>query len=218
MSTADASKSAGATGIELRFDGDDFALSAAAAPHAAVLDALFQHKIGIVALLRPGRDGWSAEDWQAYFDERAGVAEFAGGLSRAEAEAHARVLRCGVVDPQLRSLALRPLCRMRRSRATPRSASALRTEADRLRLAAFELLASLARKPQRRCGRRPIGNPEERLMGKRSNFERREADFYPTPRAAVVPLIPYILGSGIRTFAEPCAGDGALGGAERRRR
>ena len=47
-------------------------------------------------------------------------------------------------------------------------------------------------------------------MGKRSNFERREADFYPTPRAAVVPLIPYLLGSGIRTFAEPCAGDGAL--------
>jgi hypothetical protein len=47
-------------------------------------------------------------------------------------------------------------------------------------------------------------------MGKRSNFERREADFYPTPRAAVEPLIPYLRGSGIRTFAEPCAGDGAL--------
>ena len=97
MSTADASKSAGATGIELRFDGDDFALSAAAAPHAAVLDALSQHKSGIVALLRPGRDGWSAEDWQAYFDERAGVAEFAGGLSRAEAEAHA-LDGCGEVE------------------------------------------------------------------------------------------------------------------------
>jgi hypothetical protein len=45
-------------------------------------------------------------------------------------------------------------------------------------------------------------------MGKRSNFGRREADFYPTPRAAVVPLIPYM--RGIRTFAEPCAGDGDL--------
>ena len=45
-------------------------------------------------------------------------------------------------------------------------------------------------------------------MGKRSAFERREADFYPTPRAAVVPLIPYL--RGIRSFAEPCAGDGAL--------
>ena len=47
-------------------------------------------------------------------------------------------------------------------------------------------------------------------MGKRSNFERREADFYPTPRAAVVPLIPYLRASGIRSFAEPCVGDGAL--------
>ena len=45
-------------------------------------------------------------------------------------------------------------------------------------------------------------------MGKRSNFERREADFYPTPRAAVVPLIPYL--RCIRSFAEPCAGNGAL--------
>ena len=31
-------------------------------------------------------------------------------------------------------------------------------------------------------------------MGKRSSFERREADFYPTPRAAVLPLIPYLRG------------------------
>jgi hypothetical protein len=45
-------------------------------------------------------------------------------------------------------------------------------------------------------------------MGKRSGFERREADFYPTPRAAVVPQIPHLRGT--RSFAEPCAGDGAL--------
>ena len=47
------------------------------------------------------------------------------------------------------------------------------------------------------------------VVGKRSSFERREADFYPTPRAAVLPLIPY-LRPGIKTFAEPCAGDGDL--------
>jgi hypothetical protein len=47
-------------------------------------------------------------------------------------------------------------------------------------------------------------------MGKRSNFKRREADFYPTPRAPVVPLIPYLRLQGIRSFAEPCAGNGAL--------
>ncbi|WP_246737536.1 hypothetical protein [Nordella sp. HKS 07] len=45
-------------------------------------------------------------------------------------------------------------------------------------------------------------------MGKRSNFERREADFYSTPRAAVFPLIPHL--RGIKCFAEPCCGDGTL--------
>ena len=45
-------------------------------------------------------------------------------------------------------------------------------------------------------------------MGKRSSFERREADFYPTPAAAVPPLIPHL--GRVRSFAEPCCGDGAL--------
>jgi hypothetical protein len=45
-------------------------------------------------------------------------------------------------------------------------------------------------------------------MSKRSSFERRESDFYPTPAKAVLPLFPYL--SGIRTFAEPCCGDGDL--------
>ena len=45
-------------------------------------------------------------------------------------------------------------------------------------------------------------------MGKRSTFERREGDFYPTPRSAVLPLIPWL--RGVCTFAEPCCGDGAL--------
>ena len=33
--------------------------------------------------------GGTDKDWQAYFDERAGIAEFDGGLSRVEAEAQA---------------------------------------------------------------------------------------------------------------------------------
>lgn len=45
-------------------------------------------------------------------------------------------------------------------------------------------------------------------MGKRSDFQRIERDFYPTPQAAVQPLIPHLPSSG--TFAEPCAGNGAL--------
>ena len=45
-------------------------------------------------------------------------------------------------------------------------------------------------------------------MGKRSSFERIPRDFYPTPAAAVPPLLPFL--RGVRTFAEPCCGDVAL--------
>jgi hypothetical protein len=54
-----------------------------------VLDLLARHKVGIITLLRPANDGWSGEDWLAFFDERAGIAEFDGGLSREQAEARA---------------------------------------------------------------------------------------------------------------------------------
>ena len=53
------------------------------------LPAIRQNKAAIIGLLQPGQDGWSAEDWRAFFNERAGIAEFDGGLSRAEAEARA---------------------------------------------------------------------------------------------------------------------------------
>jgi hypothetical protein len=45
-------------------------------------------------------------------------------------------------------------------------------------------------------------------MGKRSDFARVERDFYPTPREAVVPLLPHLPYGAMS--AEPCAGDGAL--------
>lgn len=45
-------------------------------------------------------------------------------------------------------------------------------------------------------------------MGKRSSFERLPRDFYATPIGAALPLVPFL--HGIRSFAEPCSGDGAL--------
>lgn len=45
-------------------------------------------------------------------------------------------------------------------------------------------------------------------MGKRSNFERIPRDFYPTPEAAVIPLLAHL--PPCSTFIEPCAGDGRL--------
>lgn len=47
-------------------------------------------------------------------------------------------------------------------------------------------------------------------MGKRSNFERNPRDYYVTPKSAVEPLIPILRGMGIKTFVEPCAGNGKL--------
>jgi len=45
-------------------------------------------------------------------------------------------------------------------------------------------------------------------MGKRSDFARVERDFYPTPYAGVVPLLPH-LKAGTK-FHEPCYGRGHL--------
>lgn len=45
-------------------------------------------------------------------------------------------------------------------------------------------------------------------MGKRSDFKRRASDKYLTPFKGVLPLVPYI--SHLKTFVEPCAGDGRL--------
>jgi hypothetical protein len=45
-------------------------------------------------------------------------------------------------------------------------------------------------------------------MGKRSDFVRKERDWYPTPMKAVEPLLPHLL-PGTK-FDEPCAGDGQL--------
>jgi hypothetical protein len=88
MSAAEVLKAARAANIQLGIDADDLVLEASAPPPPDVIDLLSRHKAGIVALLRPAEDGWSAEDWQVFFDERAGIVEFDGGFPRAEAEVY----------------------------------------------------------------------------------------------------------------------------------
>lgn len=46
-------------------------------------------------------------------------------------------------------------------------------------------------------------------MGKRSSFERKPRDYYPTPVEAIMPLIPHLPLSDTG-YWEPCAGDGAM--------
>src|SRR5262245_50987245 len=45
-------------------------------------------------------------------------------------------------------------------------------------------------------------------VGRRSSFQRRDRDLYPTPVDAVLPLLAHL--PDRFTFAEPCAGDGRL--------
>ncbi len=89
MSAVVALTQARAAGIQVGIDGEALVLEASAPPPAGVLDLLARHKADILTLLRPGDDGWSGEDWREFFDERAGIAEFDGGLPRDQAEARA---------------------------------------------------------------------------------------------------------------------------------
>jgi len=78
MTAAQALNAARAANIAIRIDGDDLILEASAPPQGAVVDLLSRHKIEVMGLLRTNRDGWSNDDWQTSFEERAGIAEFDG--------------------------------------------------------------------------------------------------------------------------------------------
>jgi hypothetical protein len=96
VSATEALSIACAAGVRIGVEGDVLVLEAAAPPPSAVLGELRRHKAEIIALLRSERDGWTADDWRALFDERAGRAEFDGGLPRAQAQA--RAFACCVAE------------------------------------------------------------------------------------------------------------------------
>jgi hypothetical protein len=96
VSAVQALKAARDAGVRIGIDVDTLTLEADAAPPAAVLDLLSRYKAGVVALLRTGRDNQSVEEWRAYFEERAAIAEFNHGVPRRDAEACA--FECCVID------------------------------------------------------------------------------------------------------------------------
>ena len=96
MSAFRALSVARAAGVRIRLDGDELDLSAENEPPETVLELLHRHKTELLRLLAPSRDGWRPEDWQAFFEERAAICEFDGGLPRPEAEACA--FDCCVVE------------------------------------------------------------------------------------------------------------------------
>ncbi len=87
MSAVEALRLAEENGVRLGVAGADLILDADREPAPRVLEAIQRHKVGIVALLTAAKGDWTAEDWRVFYDERAGIAEFDGGQTRADAEA-----------------------------------------------------------------------------------------------------------------------------------
>ena len=91
VSTSTVFEAASRVGLRIDLDGADLVLEAATPPPADLLDLIARSKSDIVAELRRRErtTAWHAEDWQAFFDERAGMLEFDAGLPRSEAELRA---------------------------------------------------------------------------------------------------------------------------------
>ena len=96
MSAVEALRLAEENGVRLGVAGTDLILDADWEPAPRVLEAIRRHKAGIVALLTAAAGDWTAQDWRVFYDERAGIAEHDGGLSRADAEQQA--FDCCVVE------------------------------------------------------------------------------------------------------------------------
>ena len=72
-------------GISIFVEGTTLLLQADTAPPGSILDAIKMNKARIIACLSAEKSIWSNSDWVEYFEERAAIAEYDGGLSRAEA-------------------------------------------------------------------------------------------------------------------------------------
>lgn len=75
-------------GVRISTEGTQLVLEATTQPPVGILDLITKFKAEILQVLSSRRTPHvrSAEDWQALFHERAGIAEFDGGLSRSDAE------------------------------------------------------------------------------------------------------------------------------------
>jgi hypothetical protein len=83
--------------IKISVDGDRLIFVGADAPPPADIVALLKrNEANLVALARQFGHDWTAEDWRAFFDERAAIAEHEGGVPPGRAEAQA--FECCVIE------------------------------------------------------------------------------------------------------------------------
>ena len=77
-------------GIEVLLAHGGLRIVARREPVTPIIDALVAHKPAIIALLTPDASGWTGEDYETFYDERAAILEYEHNMPRAEAEARAR--------------------------------------------------------------------------------------------------------------------------------
>ncbi len=70
-------------GVVLSRDGDKLVLDG---PEARLTDALVEKLRAVKLDILRALGNWDSADWQTFFEERAGIAEFDNGLPRGEAE------------------------------------------------------------------------------------------------------------------------------------
>ncbi len=154
MSAAEALAAARTAGLDLRVDGQDRVLNAPARPPLAVLDLLARHKASVNAILRAGEENSPTDEWRDFYDERAAIAEFDGGLFQLDAEALAQA--CCVAEWLNRN----PVCSspreclVRRGRPRGRAFGALQHGDNGPSLHTSPMLGRLARGQKARCFRR----------------------------------------------------------------
>jgi hypothetical protein len=96
MNAAETIVAARMHGVRLTLRGNSIRVRSRARPPEHIRTAVKANKLEIVSLLQNVDHDWTTKDWQAFFDERAGITEFDGGLSRGEAEA--RAFECCVTE------------------------------------------------------------------------------------------------------------------------
>jgi len=90
MSPIQALRAARHQGIEVLLSHGRLRLVARFEPARQAIDDLIAHKPAILALLTPDASGWTGEDYETYYEERAAILEYEHNVPRAEAELRAR--------------------------------------------------------------------------------------------------------------------------------
>jgi len=88
MTAATLVRAAVEAGIRITIDGDNLVLSAPRQPDTRLVQDLKAAKAEVLLYLRHLVE-WAEDDWNALYDERAGIMEFDGDLPRADVEARA---------------------------------------------------------------------------------------------------------------------------------